>query len=71
MLGNLPANAGGMGSNPGPGRSHVLQSNRAHAPQLLNLSSRTCELNLLSPRALEPMLRNKRSHNNDKPTPHN
>ena len=32
MLGNLPANAGDMGSNPGPGRSHMLQSDRAHAP---------------------------------------
>ena len=24
---NLPANAGDMGSSPGPGRSHMLQSN--------------------------------------------
>ena len=26
-LGNLPANAGDMGSSPGLGRSHMLQSN--------------------------------------------
>ena len=34
---NLPANAGNMGSSPGPGRSHMLQSNKARAPQLLSL----------------------------------
>ena len=34
---NLPANAGDMGSVPGPGRSHTLQSNQAHVPQLLSL----------------------------------
>ena len=31
---NLPANAGDMGSVPGPGRFHILQSNKAHGPQL-------------------------------------
>ena len=39
---NLPANAGDMGSIPGPGRFHMSQSNKAPAPQLL--SSRTCAL---------------------------
>ena len=34
---NLPANAGGMGSIPGPERSHVPQNNKV------------CELQLLSP----------------------
>ena len=32
---NLPANAGDMGSIPGPGRSHMPQSNEARVPQLL------------------------------------
>ena len=27
VVGNPPANAGDMGSNPGPGRSHMPQSN--------------------------------------------
>ena len=26
VVNNLPANAGDMGSSPGPGRSHMLQS---------------------------------------------
>ena len=37
---NPPANAGGMGSSPGPGRSHMPWSNKAHVPQLLSLRSR-------------------------------
>ena len=53
-----PANAGDTGSSPGPGRSHMLQSNLAHAPQLL------------SP-CLEPVLHNKRSHGNEKPVHRN
>ncbi|KAJ8793713.1 hypothetical protein J1605_003524 [Eschrichtius robustus] len=68
-----PANAGDTGSSPGPGRPHMLQSNWAHAPQLLSLQPQ-----LLSPRAttteavcLEPVLRNKRSHRNEKPAHHN
>ena len=48
---NLPANAGDVGSIPGPGRSHVLWSNEARAPQLLSLRSRAREPQLLSPRA--------------------
>ena len=32
---NLPANAGNMGSSPGPGRSHMPQNNYACEPQLL------------------------------------
>ena len=27
VIKNLPANAGDMGSSPGPGRSHMLRSN--------------------------------------------
>ena len=34
---NLPANAGGTGSSPGLGRSHMLRSNWAREPQLLSL----------------------------------
>ena len=34
---NLPTNAGDAGSISDPGRSHMLQSNQAHAPQLLSL----------------------------------
>ncbi|KAJ8785661.1 hypothetical protein J1605_007258 [Eschrichtius robustus] len=34
---NLPANAGDTGSSPGPGRSHMPQSNWAREPQLLSL----------------------------------
>ena len=33
---NPPANAGDTGSIPGPGRSHMLQDNYAHEPQLLS-----------------------------------
>ena len=46
---NPPANAGDMGSSPGPGRSHMPWSNYAHAPQLLSVHSRAREPQLLSP----------------------
>ena len=46
---NLPANAGDTGSSPGPGRCHTPRSNKARAPQLLSLQSRTREPQLLSP----------------------
>ena len=45
---NPPANAGDMGLSPGPGRSHMLRSNKAHAQQLLSLHSRAHEPQLLS-----------------------
>ena len=70
---NLPANTGDTGSSSGPGRSHMLQSNEARAPQLLSLLSRACEPQLahmpqlLKPALLEPMLHNRRSHHNKKP----
>ena len=51
MVGNPPANAGDTGSSPGPGGSHILQSNWAHAPQLLSLRSRAREPQVLSPHA--------------------
>ena len=37
---NLPTNTGDTGLIPDLGRSHMLQSNKAHAPQLLSLFSR-------------------------------
>ena len=48
---NLPANAGDMGSIPGPGRFHMTWSSWAHEPQLLSLCSRALELQLLRPSA--------------------
>ena len=55
---SLPCNAGDTCLIPGLGRSHVLRSNWAHTPQLLK------------PVHLEPMLRNKRTHRNEKPAHH-
>ena len=52
----LHANAGDMVSVSAQGRFHMPWSNLAQAPQLLNLH------------ALEPVLGNKRSHHNEKPT---
>ena len=37
---NPPANAGDMGSTPGPGTSHMLWGNQAPVSQLLSLSPR-------------------------------
>ena len=64
---NLPANAGDTSSNPGPGSSHMLWSNKAHARQLLSLRSRAREPQLLKPTCLEPVLCNERSRRNEKP----
>ena len=55
VVGSPPANAGDTGSIPVPGGSHVPRSNKALKPQLLK------------PARLEPVLRNKRSHRNEKP----
>ena len=49
VVGNPPANAGDMGSGPGPGRSHVPRSNWVRAPQLLSLRSGAREPQLLKP----------------------
>ena len=68
MVKNPPANAGDTDSIPGPGRSHMPQSNKARVPQLLSLRSRAREPQLLKPTRLEPVLRNERSHLNEKPT---
>ena len=37
VVGSLPANAGDMGSSPGPGGSHMPRSDWAREPQLLSL----------------------------------
>ena len=50
---NPSDNAGDTGSIPGLEKSHKLQGNQAHAPQLLK------------PACLEPMLSNKRSHHSE------
>ena len=55
-----PANAGDMGSIPGLGSSHTLQENCVS--QLLSPQVATTEAH-----HLEPVLRNKRSHCNEKP----
>ena len=64
---NPPANAGEMGSSPGLGRSHMLQSSYARVPQLLRLHSRACKPQLLKPMCLAPVLHTRRSHCNEKP----
>ena len=52
-----PANARHMGSVPDPGRPHVPRGNKP-------------VYNYGSPRALEPVPGNKRSHHNEKPAHH-
>ena len=49
VVGNLPANAGHMGSIPGPGESHMPRRNWTRGPQLLSLRSRAHKPQLLSP----------------------
>ena len=66
---NPPAHTGDMGLIPDLGRSHMLQSNEAHVPQLFSLCSRAQELQLLKLCVLESKLYNNRSHCNEKPTP--
>ena len=77
MVRNLPANAGDIGSSPGPGRSHMPRSNKARAPQLPSLRSRARQPQLLSPHATtteahvpRALLHNKRSYCNEKLTHH-
>ena len=45
----MPANAGDMGSIPGPGRFHMPRSSQAHVPQLLSPRAATTEAHV--PRA--------------------
>ena len=55
MVKNPLANARDMGSIPGPGRFHLLQSNQA------------LKLQPLKPACLEPVFSNKRGNRNEKP----
>ena len=55
---NLPANARDTGSSPGLGRSHMLRSNWAREPQLTE------------PAHLEPVLRNNRGRDSERPAHH-
>ena len=76
MVKNPPANAGDMGSIPGPGRSHMKLSpcTTTTEPALYSLRATTteaCAPQLLKPVRLEPVLRNKRSHHNEKPAHRN
>ena len=73
-----PANAGDTRLRPGPGRSHMLRSNYAHAPQLLSLCSRACKPQLLSPSATttearvpRARARQRRGYRNEKLAHHN
>ena len=52
MVENLPANAENMGSSPGLGRSHMPRSNWA---------------TITEPACLEPVLRNKRGRDSERP----
>ena len=47
----LPANSGGTGTKPGPGRPHTTRDNKALAPQRLSPHSRAHKRQILSPRA--------------------
>ena len=82
MVESPPANAGDMGSDPGPGGSHMPRSSwaraprplglrsRAHEPRLLSLSATTTEVVaclVVKPACLEPVLSNERGHRNEKP----
>ena len=60
MVKNLPANAGDMGSVPGPGRSHMPQATKP-VSHVLSLCSRVKSRNYWSPCILNPMLHNKTS----------
>ena len=53
MVKNPPANAGDVGSSPGPGRSHMLRSNLAREPQLLSPRAATTEAHVPRTRALQ------------------
>ena len=78
VVGNLPANAGDMGSSPGLGRSHMPRSDWAREPQLLSLrvwslcsATREAAIEAHAPRwRVAPACHNwrKPSHRNEDPT---
>ena len=64
MVKNLCSSAEDKGSIPDQGRSHMSWTNWVPpTPQLLSLCSRVQEPQLLKSMSLEPVLHNKRSHN--------
>ena len=63
VVNNPPANTGDTGSSPGPGRSHMPQSNKP-----VHHNYWACAL---EPACLEPVLYNERDHHNEKPAHHN
>ena len=65
---NPPWNTGDIGSLPGPGRSHMSQSNSACAP-LPSLCPGACKPPLLRSAHLKPILHGKRTHDNEKSGP--
>ena len=67
VVGSPPANAGDMGSGPGPGGSHMPWSGWACAPQLLSLCSRAREPQLLKSAHLEPVLRSGVGRRSERP----
>ena len=74
VLKNPPANAGDTGSIPGPERSHMRRATKpvyhnywAYALEPTTHSYWARVLQLLEPGSLEPVLRNKRSHHDEKP----
>ena len=58
---NLPADTGEAVWIPGVERFHKLQTTKARAPQTLSPHSGACELQLQSPRALEPAKKKKKT----------
>ena len=75
---NPPANAGDTGSSPGPGKSHMRGATKpmphnywACALEPVSHNYWVHVLQLLKPACLEPVLCNKRSHRDEKPTHHN
>ena len=63
---NLPTNAGDMGSSPGLGRSHMPPARLEPV-----LAERLGPwVTIAEPAHLEPMLRNKRGHDSERPAHH-
>ena len=55
MVKNLPANVGDTGSNPGPGRFHMSQGNKAHVPQLVKPAAAAAKSLQLCPTLCDPI----------------
>ena len=74
VAGSLPCNAEeemqGTSSICGLGRSHMPWSSWAYASKQLSLCSRACTQQLLKPAHSRACALQQRSHNNEKPVPH-